>query len=542
MIYNFRFDRDSVEEILRRLREEQFISQGWGGRDHNLHISKPDFVQRCQEIYELKTTQIPTNISRIRDFKKGELLVTPHLPEYGKVSIHVIDGDFPECYDYLENDPSHLNHRIKIRKSYGLDGSISIDNYVLVPWREKLQSLRLPVLPIEQDEQIFRGIIRRIESGEQVKFNAQTLELKKLTVENFKAFQNCVLELAPLTILIGENSSGKSSLLQALLLLKQTLDSPSGRGILNLSGDVQFHNFREIVFGMPINEAFMRFELAFQDHKTLSFKVGIQEKGNQLNLFDIRFNDKALSWDKEWEKWDIEQKVSDNSDSHATLRSMLNHYLRLPEVAGQLNEEALTLMFTGIGYIQPLRPIPQRYYNLTGVTPSWIGSRAENIADFLETHPTVKKQVQDWFVESAKMAREVKFKTDFERDQMEIIFVSAKSGLEIDISRLGFGFSQILPIVVATYAQKNMLIFEAPEIHLNPKLHGVMTDLFIEGANNGKQVLVETHSEHVVYRVQRRIADGKIAPDAVALYYVQQGENGSIAERLTLTEKGSTAD
>jgi AAA15 family ATPase/GTPase len=58
-------------------------------------------------------------------------------------------------------------------------------------------------------------------------YETQPIELKRFTVENFKAFQKCVLELAPLTILIGENSSGKSSLLQALLLLKQTLPNTS---------------------------------------------------------------------------------------------------------------------------------------------------------------------------------------------------------------------------------------------------------------------------------------------------------------------------
>jgi AAA15 family ATPase/GTPase len=98
--------------------------------------------------------------------------------------------------------------------------------------------------------------------------NTGRLELKKLSIENFKAFKTCTLELAPLTILIGENSSGKSSLLQALLLLKQTLESPPGGGILNLNSHyVQFHQFREIVFSMPFNEASVGFGLEFQQEQ-----------------------------------------------------------------------------------------------------------------------------------------------------------------------------------------------------------------------------------------------------------------------------------
>jgi len=69
--------------------------------------------------------------------------------------------------------------------------------------------------------------------------------LKRFSIENFKAFRKSELDLAPLTILIGENSSGKSSLLQALLLIKQTLESPSGGAVLNLNSHyVQFRHFR----------------------------------------------------------------------------------------------------------------------------------------------------------------------------------------------------------------------------------------------------------------------------------------------------------
>ncbi len=125
---------------------------------------------------------------------------------------------------------------------------------------------------------------------------------------------------------------------------------------------------------------------------------------------------------------------------------------------------------------------------------------------------------------------------------MEILFTEATTGLEIDISRLGFGYSQILPIVTTIFSEMNMLIFEAPEIHINPSLHGALTDLFIEAAKNDKQVLVETHSEHVIYRIQRRIAEGIIAPEDVAIYYVQRGKNGSTATTLKLTTQGEIPD
>jgi AAA15 family ATPase/GTPase len=118
--------------------------------------------------------------------------------------------------------------------------------------------------------------------------------LKNFTLENFKAFQKCTLDLAPLTILIGENSSGKSSILQALLLIKQTLESPSGGGILNLNSHyVQFRQFKEIVFGMPSDKAILGFELTFDKFK-LAFKIGSMNQAQSVNLLEWYLNGESL--------------------------------------------------------------------------------------------------------------------------------------------------------------------------------------------------------------------------------------------------------
>jgi len=333
--------------------------------------------------------------------------------------------------------------------------------------------------------------------------------LKSFAIKNFKAFRNGVLNLAPLTILIGENSSGKSSILQALLLIKQTLESPIGGGVLNLNSHyVQFRQFREIVFGMPLDEAILGFELSTDDFK-VSFKVGLKNKEEGVNLLEWCVNNEPLP-------------IKNRTLSDAI----------------RMGSHQLFSLFANMGYIRPIRPAPERYYTLYGIQPDWIGVQAENIADFLESNPEVRQKVQHWFVKTAQLAHQLQFKSDAQRGQMEILFTEATTGLEIDISRLGFGYSQILPIVTATFSKMGMLIFEAPEIHLNPSLHGVLADLFIFGANSGKQILVETHSEHVIYRLQRRIAEGKIALTDVAIYYVRRGAEGSVVERLEITKTG----
>lgn len=350
--------------------------------------------------------------------------------------------------------------------------------------------------------------------------------LRQFMIRNFKAFQHCTLELPPLTILIGENSSGKSSLLQALLLIKQTLEAPSGSGILRLNSHyVQIHQFREIVFGMPLTNAHLAFEFDFGEFR-VGFRVGFAREGESPELLKFYINDEVLPIH------DFEDLVSEAIRGWTSQRRGIQ--LDIPYT----HYQKFVDFFRNIGYIRPIRPVPERYYPLRDIKPLWIGTQAEDIADFLDTHPPIREKARDWFVRSAKLVDQVKFKSDSKRGQMEILFTESSTGLEIDISRLGFGFSQILPIVVAAFSDMGMLIFEAPEIHLNPSLHGALTDLFIEAANNNKQVLVETHSEHVIYRIQRRVAEGMIAPEDVAIYYVKRGEAGSVAERLTLTKEG----
>jgi hypothetical protein len=160
MIYNFRFDRNQTSEIVRRVREDKILSQGWGGGEtRNLNVNQEEFVTQCRDFYGLASTRVPTSLTKIRRFKDGDLLVTPHLPENGKVSTHVVAGDFPSCYDYRTDDSTHLNHRIRLKESYGTDGTISIHNTRFDAWRAKLPSLRLPILDIAKFEASFRNAI-----------------------------------------------------------------------------------------------------------------------------------------------------------------------------------------------------------------------------------------------------------------------------------------------------------------------------------------------------------------------------------------------
>lgn len=177
MIFNFRIDKEMSGAIAERIAKLGELSQGWGGgMDAGLDIRNDDFVQKCVSYYGMKTTRVPSNLTRIREFKDDDILVSPHVPSYGLVTITVVKGDFPLCYRYEANDGSHQNHRIAIKEHYGTDGSISMYNHVLANYRGKLRWRRLPVLAITQYESIFNQVIARFKADPSTQLLASELD------------------------------------------------------------------------------------------------------------------------------------------------------------------------------------------------------------------------------------------------------------------------------------------------------------------------------------------------------------------------------
>ena len=105
-----------------------------------------------------------------------------------------------------------------------------------------------------------------------------------------------------------------------------------------------------------------------------------------------------------------------------------------------------------------------------------------------------------------------------------------QNNLLLDIPDVGFGISQVLPILVEGMMAppSSTIIMEQPEIHLHPKMQAELADLFIDilqlqtkrKSSIKKYLIIETHSEYIIKRIRRRIAEGVISPKHVAIYFV----------------------
>lgn len=192
-----------------------------------------------------------------------------------------------------------------------------------------------------------------------------------------------------------------------------------------------------------------------------------------------------------------------------------------------------------INYVSPLRAHPKRYYMLdkAKMTISLDTLDGDAIAEVLKENKSLKEKVNDWFSKFG-------FKIDVEvfKEVIHQMHVS-QNGLTLDITDVGFGISQVLPIIIQGFlsSEESITVIEQPEIHLHPKMQADLGDLFIDIVKSEeKQLIIETHSEYLLRRIRRRISEGNIPSKdvSICLFHPMTSESSAWIEILEIQEKG----
>lgn len=193
-----------------------------------------------------------------------------------------------------------------------------------------------------------------------------------------------------------------------------------------------------------------------------------------------------------------------------------------------------------IQHVKPLRANPQRYYVIDDekLTPYVSSLDGDRVIEILRDNETVREDVKKWLGVYG-------FSLKIEQSEDVIHHIKIiQNGLELDIPDVGFGFSQLLPILVQSkVSPKNSItIIEQPEIHLHPKMQADVADLFINSTSRDNPFIIETHSEYFLRRIRRRVATGRLSSEDVAIYLFTGSNDESISnkvERLDMTSTGS---
>lgn len=426
--------------------------------------------------------------------------------------------------------------------------------------------------------------------------------LTHLHVKNFKAWKDTgPIRLAPLTVIFGANSAGKSSLGHLLLALQQTALSTDRKRALHLgdtSSLIDLGTFRDCLYGHDLG-GHLGFELGWRLRKPLEVRdplaMSQRYSGEQMQLSVDLVAGKAEQPEVQSLRYRLskgQQEILDVDflrDEHRkfSLNSKLygfkmadgrkwpleepDKFYRLSDItmarfknAGFMADFALSTesILANLFYLGPLRNHPQRIYQWSGETPSSVGHMGETtIAAILaaqvngrELNRAPKKAKQGFAEFIAAWLKDLGVIHDFAvrpvaagRKEYEVLVKTHAKAAEVKITDVGFGVSQVLPALVqAFYAPPHSTVWmEQPEIHLHPQVQAELADVFIsatQARENGKdrnvQLIVESHSEHFLNRLQRRVAEGLISSDDVAVYFCRRAGASTELEPLRLNMFG----
>lgn len=342
--------------------------------------------------------------------------------------------------------------------------------------------------------------------------------IDQLRLMNFKAFRQATIPLSPVTLLTGLNSSGKSTVLQSLALLRQSYDSGMllpGGGFL-LDGElVELGTGQDVLHEDPI----------------------LPPSGGGSPVIGIEFTDSAgdgapYSWGA---GYDPDQDV-------------------LPLRFGAAELSGLPLFSRNFQYLKADRIVPATSYPRShhqAVARGFLGARGEHTVNFLRHHTeddhvylvpdgplrhreaasaALIDQVTAWMRE---LCPGVNLATSgiAGTDSVRLSFGFGSTG-GINSTRrrrptnVGFGLTYVLPIVVAclTATPESLILLENPEAHLHPRGQARMSALTAAAASTGAQVIVETHSDHVVDGTRLAVKQGRLkAEDAVIHFFRGNG-------------------
>ena len=396
--------------------------------------------------------------------------------------------------------------------------------------------------------------------------------IEEIRVQGYKSLVDAKITVRPLTLLAGTNSSGKSSIMQPLLLIKQTMEAfyqPAGALVLD-GAHVQAETADELVSkaGKKLNYSFSiqtnitgvaegkerSYHLVVEYALSgLSFKVKKQEfwnegkKGKSIVLTPFSTSSDILSQGRKLGQ----ARDYVGADSKIKRRNGFLQYDMTNEVGvvtGTMwHSYALELVLAKLAHIPGLRGKPQRSYIPTFFEGDIRGTfdlyAAGTVSQWQEQQDAEKLAKLNDYLRRLGLTDSVTAKVK-NANEVELSVSRLPAGSKgkprkadmVNIADVGIGVSQVLPILVALIAaQEGQIVYvEQPELHLHPRAQVAMAELLAEAANRGVRVIVETHSSLLLLTVQTLIAQSRIKNTDVALHWFARDAKG--ATQVTYVE------
>lgn len=215
----------------------------------------------------------------------------------------------------------------------------------------------------------------------------------------------------------------------------------------------------------------------------------------------------------------------------------------LSSVSAELDRLAM-----GVRHLGPARPAPERFVQRSVGLEA---SSASNYIDYLYDNSSAVDEVNHWLDRI-----DIPYRIEVQSlggnlptvgHLLTVVLTDTRSGVKVSLADVGYGVSQLLPIVVeCVRAREQVICIEQPELHLHPRLQGSVAELLIEttkASGSANQLIVETHSEHILFKVQRLVREGVLDAADVAVLYVDQDPTGAAeVSRIRVGSEGELLD
>ena len=429
--------------------------------------------------------------------------------------------------------------------------------------------------------------------------------LNQLRIRNFKSWQDTgCIRMAPITLFFGANSSGKSSIGQFLLMLKQTIESPDRKAVFYPGGrnsTVQLGSYQEMVFRRnPNKKITFEYQWSLPKHMEigdplsddvfsgdkLHFSAEVERGNAARHLIQVAKLKYCLLADRANHS-SLAVELSRKSDKHEyeasaspynlvrkqgrawALKDVVRFYGFSNEAVARYQNadfmQELNLaqekLFNSLYYLGPLRRKAERLYKWSGSVPESVGYEGENtIAAILAARdrkisPGYKQNAKPFEEIIAGKLKKMKLIDAFrvkpisaQRQEYEVQVRAKGSKDWVDLPDVGFGVSQVLPVLAQCFYAPpgSIILMEQPEIHLHPSAQSALADVMIDAIGSrenrkerGIQLIIESHSEHFLRRLQRRIAEETVLKEEVSAYFANITRTPATLESLDIDDYGN---
>lgn len=391
--------------------------------------------------------------------------------------------------------------------------------------------------------------------------------ITSLSVAGFKSLRDPQrVDIKPLTILAGVNSSGKSSIMQPLLLLKQTLEAPYDPGPLLLDGpNVSVTRIEQI---LSLSGADGRFTVGFTlaGDREIRLRFGRAQSG-EVGLADLMLNPgrpTSRIFSEGLSRTDIEKLIPDEmghalalaeADEEVTLeRRRWTFSIETPKFSLGIIPNYFENAVRRVIHLPALRGNPRRTYRTAAVEETFPGVFNDYTAGMIAAWQARQKDER-----LARLRADLELlglTSDVAARRLDDASVELlvgrlphaprKSNDLVNIADVGFGVSQTLPVVVALQvaAPGQLVYLEQPEIHLHPRAQAAFAKLLRAAVERGARIVVETHSALLIRAIQTMVAKGSLDGEDVALHWFSRAPDTGLTTitSATLDRYGAFGD